>query len=335
MTDNNQEHIVKASGVTPEIEDSVNAVLSGILGEPVSTDNSPVESPSAEVAGQNEAGDWESEAAEGLPAATEAVFENEATTDPELDKAVQRLRLAGVPSKAIEGLSGEETLSWASHLAARESDVNRAFRERAELEKRLSELEATSAEEPGVPTAAIDLEAEKEALADQFGDDEAEALIRLAQKFGSTGTPEVEAMKSQLAVSSAMVEELLTERVRNELGARDSRLNDPETYQRVQDRASLLHKASQGDSRYDNLGLVQRYAKLMEDAALLELGPALESDGFNSVTETPSRRSGTPTRPSRARQSQKPTSPDDVIEAKIAAIQKGASAEAIRARFGG
>lgn len=325
MTEN-QPGVTAPLGVTPESDANVDALLARIVGGDVELDEPEGEPEPAEAVTPDAAPTEESEGDEERE--TEAA-------DPDLDKALNRLRLAGVPTRAIDGLSPEETLDWASRLAARESDVNRAFRERAELEKRLSELEATKPTEPGVPTVALDLEAERAALADQFGDDEAGALIGLAQKIAGARAPEVETLQSRLDASAAIVEELLTERVRGELGARDPRLSDPETYQRVQTRAGMLLKAAEGDSRYANLGFVQRYQKLLEDAALLELGPVPQvDDGDDPIEGTPPRRSGTPTRPSRASQ-KKPRTEEEILDAKIAAIQKGASAETIRARFGG
>ena len=100
---------------------------------------------------------------------------------PESAKAREFLRLkASVPASVIEKLSPEEAQDWAASSSKNVADVDRAFMERAELQKELRELReaANTSEEPSsaVPASELDLDEVESQLSEQFGESESKAL---------------------------------------------------------------------------------------------------------------------------------------------------------------
>jgi hypothetical protein len=100
---------------------------------------------------------------------------------PESTRAREFLRLkASVPASVIEKLSPEEAQDWATSSSKNVADVDRAFMERAELQKELRELReaASESEEPSsaVPASEMDLDEVESQLSEQFGESESKAL---------------------------------------------------------------------------------------------------------------------------------------------------------------
>jgi hypothetical protein len=99
---------------------------------------------------------------------------------PEVEKLRNKLLLAGNPKRAVESLDDEEVAEWWKRQEERERTAALALQRASDLERQLKE-QATDEEpeEPqGVPTSdESDLEEIAASLSDQFGEDEAKALV--------------------------------------------------------------------------------------------------------------------------------------------------------------
>jgi hypothetical protein len=151
----------------------------------------------AKYQGEGKAGDGEKPPAKkAKKQPKEAEPEGDASSDevvdetPDVQKAREFLRLRGsVPDSVIERLTAEETLDWATSSSKNAADVDRAFMERAELQKELRELREAADAKGGEPSSAVpapqamDLENARSQLSEQFGDDEANALIEVLKPF--------------------------------------------------------------------------------------------------------------------------------------------------------
>lgn len=102
----------------------------------------------------------------------------EVKPDPEMEKLRRKLRLSGVPRKAMESLSDDEVREWWEVVEERESAKALAHQRASDAEKELGSLKATKKPEPGVPTGGPDLDAIAKDLADQFGEDETGAFMK-------------------------------------------------------------------------------------------------------------------------------------------------------------
>ncbi|UCC71261.1 MAG: hypothetical protein JSV86_12810 [Gemmatimonadota bacterium] len=311
-----------APDVAAEHEAATDAIIAGIVGEDAEPE------PEGEPVQEDEAFDESAEYDEADGEETEDQPAAPATLDGDDQKILAQWKLAGLPERVFGEMTSEERTAWSVNHSKQSSDAHRAFRERAELERRLQELEATPEAEPGVPTADVDYQEEKAALALQFGDDEAEALLKVAQKIARTETAP---LQQQLAASSAAVEQLLNDRLQGEMGASDPRLQDPTTFNRVRSAAQGMWASD----RHTDLAGLDRLNALMQDAALLELGPVSDGSAGDEPQEPQSRRRGTqPSRPTRAPSRRKPKTRDEIIDAKIRAIQGGATSDDVLRRFG-
>lgn len=135
----------------------------------------PAEKPKAEKKAQPKEAEPKGDAPEA---------EQEGNLDAETSeskKAREFLRLkANVPQNVIDTLSTEEAVDWHSQVARRESEVDRTYRELAELRKQQSETTETAKEEAAVP--ALDLEGVTTRLADQFGEEESKVLAEVLRE---------------------------------------------------------------------------------------------------------------------------------------------------------
>ena len=152
-------------------------VLEKKYGDGDQDDEPKAEKPKAKARKKKKEQPEEAESQEDAP----KVEVREAVVSPELKKAREVLRLrASVPAAVIERLSEEEALEWAASSSKSASEIDRAFMERADLQKELRELkEAASQGEPSSAVPApgpLDLEAVRSQLSEQFGEEEAAAL---------------------------------------------------------------------------------------------------------------------------------------------------------------
>lgn len=122
----------------------------------------------------------------------------------EVEKALKAAKLANLPESAIKSLSEEELLAWHAKHTKNESDVKAAFRENAELKRRLEEFEATKGSEPAVPTEPADQEL-LQLLTEEFGEERGRTFAaKLEQRDSQT--------KQQLEQATAYIERMLAER---------------------------------------------------------------------------------------------------------------------------
>ena len=68
--------------------------------------------------------------------------------DHELEAARQRLQLTGITTAVLDRMTREETVEAWSNRATYQAEIDRAFRERAELKTQLETLGATNVAEP-------------------------------------------------------------------------------------------------------------------------------------------------------------------------------------------
>ena len=100
---------------------------------------------------------------------------------PEAIKARDFLKLrASAPASAIEKLEPEEAIKWAATVARTVAETDRAFMDRADLQKEVTRLnEAATESEPeisAVPAETVDFDAIETQLSQQFGEDEGKTL---------------------------------------------------------------------------------------------------------------------------------------------------------------
>jgi hypothetical protein len=111
---------------------------------------------------------------------------------PESRKAREFLRLrASVPESVIEKLSTEEVVAWAASSTKSVAEIDRAFMERAELQKELRDLSEAAGKPKGEEPSAVpaspspDLKEIESQLLEQFGEEEAKVLTRAIEPFMS------------------------------------------------------------------------------------------------------------------------------------------------------
>lgn len=152
------------------------------------------EEPKAEEAAPEEA-KKEEPAKEAAPApAPEPVK----AKSPEVEKLRNKLLLAGNPKRAVESLDDEEVAEWWKRQEERERTAALALQRASDLERQLKEATDTEPEEPqGVPTSdQSDLNAIAASLSDQFGEDEAKAIVSVLKAVIDPIRKENEAIKA-------------------------------------------------------------------------------------------------------------------------------------------
>ncbi len=317
-------------GLTPSAEDKLDAVLEEIMGGPLDDEELPsedseesaeVEEPEASEESDEENTDEPGDVAD-LSASDP---ESSKDTDHELDTARHRLQMAGTTTVLLDKMTREEIISEWSNRANYQAEIDRAFRERAELKAQVDGLEATKEREPSAEEQArsADFEKAKKRLTDVLGDEEAEAILALSQVQSQPVAPQ--------GASDPMVEELWRERMMAELGAIDPRLRDRSTFDGVEQTAMKLNT---GGFHSDLQGLDKARALLKTAASMsLPTAPSEEETARKQKVSSQIER-GTPTRSSKAHKS-KPVTGAQILDAKIKAIMDGATSEEVRARFGG
>jgi len=305
----------------PNAEKAIDAVLAEIMG-PDDDDEQPEETQEVEEEVEEE----DTEEASSEPAAQEI--------DPEWKSARDKLQLAGFSKAYLESLGREQTISEWSQRSPREQEIQRAFRERAELQKRIEELEATTKRaEHGEPTAREDLNALEQRAIDELGDLGKDLVAALRENQAPQAPQE---LQEQLAASTAMLEELIRERAQAGLGKRFPTLRkDREVYEKVERLAGQLGAT---DMHKDVVG-VARYEALMESAAKLLGIDATDPEAERQEQEKKEaarRAKGTPTRGGKTAPV-KDRAPGEILDAKIRYIQSNpnATAEDVRKQFGG
>lgn len=264
------------------------------------------------------------------PAAELEEAEDEGSEDPygkaiapkpadavEVDKARKAARLAGLPESVVEKLSENELLEWHTNHSKNESDVTRAFRERAELQRELDELKATRASEPAVPTDAEDQELAK-VLDDMLGvgPEDAKKLAKLIDARMSQPNARVEALEAAL-------EQRLAKSVWSET-ARDLGLGDEaggDVPKAVMDAAQALNKTA---GPWDSLtGEAKIKALFLASARATNPDAPSDAELRRRAAISRAKKNGTATAaPQRNATPKKPTA-NEILDAKIEAIRRG------------
>lgn len=142
-------------------------------------DEAPEPEPEAKPAKKPSKGSQKAAKAPEPEEAPEEAAEPPPKKDPEVERLRRKLLLAGNPKHIIESSSDQEVRDWWEVLEERERSTATALQQASEARKELDRLKATSKQEPqGVPTGDEDLEDIASELADQFGEDEAGAMLK-------------------------------------------------------------------------------------------------------------------------------------------------------------
>lgn len=180
------------------------------------------EEPKAEEAAPKEPEEKEEPAKEAAPApAPEPVK----AKSPEVEKLRNKLLLAGNPKRAVESLDDEEVAEWWKRQEERERTAALALQRASDLERQLKEATDTEPEEPqGVPTSdTSDLNAIAASLSDQFGEDEAKAIVSVLKAVIDPIRKENEAIKAVIQEAQkngrAQLEQRNRDRLAKELPA--------------------------------------------------------------------------------------------------------------------
>jgi len=314
---------VNDQGLTPEADADLDAKLDEIMAG----DDDDDVTPAGDEYEPEEAGDG------GDPDA--ALEETETETDGsgaeptkeadlEYQTARSRLQLTGVPVAVLDRMDRTEITDWWSNRAGPQDKIDQAFRRAAELEKRLETGESTGGGEPAQaePTLTPELTAAKARLADEFGDEAAEAILAIA------GNPTQQPAPN--GASGGAVEDFMRESMMAEFGASDPRLRDRTTFAGVEQAAERLGVAG----FHSELSGLERIRALLSSAVRLHLpDPPSKADLKRKQKVSHQQDIGSPTR--KVASPRKPRTAAQILDAKIAAIQEGASAKDVRARFGG
>ncbi len=242
--------------------------------------------------------------------------------------ALANLKLAAkAPDAVLDGMDPREIIAWWSGLAEKKAADDRTYRERAELQKRLEDLQATREAEPAVPTASTDLETYKP-LVEEFGEDPSGALdehimARIQSALGEG--------PKKLAQLEQALEAMYMKQVRGELGI--TQLTDPQVWERVQARTGELWATT----AHGNLQGLERLQAVMRDAAKLELPdlPTPEQERAEKE-EAAARRKGSPKARASKPKKSKPQTHEEMVDAMARYITEhdGVTSEQVRAHFG-
>lgn len=179
------------------------------------------EEPKAEEAPTEEAPKAEEPTKEAAPPAAEPVK----AKSPEVEKLRNKLLLAGNPKRAVESLDDEEVAEWWKRQEERERTAALALQRASDLERQLKEATDNEPEEPqGVPTSdTSDLNAIAASLSDQFGEDEAKAIVSVLKAVIDPLRKENEAIKAVIQEAQkngrAQLEQRNRDRLAKELPA--------------------------------------------------------------------------------------------------------------------
>ena len=314
-------------GLTPNAEDKLDAALEEIMGGPLDEEELPAEdSEESEEVEDPEPSEEENTDEPGDvadPSASDPEPSKEA--DHELDTARHRLQMAGTTTVLLDKMTREEIISEWSNRANYQAEIDRAFRERAELKAQVDGIEATKEGEPSAEelTRTADFEKAKATLTEEIGSEAAEAIMALSKTQSPPAAPS--------GASDPMVEELWRERMMAELGATDPRLRDRSTFDGVEQTAMKLNAGG----FHSELQGLDRARALLKTAASMPLPDAPSEEELKRKQKVSNQiERGSPTRSSKAPKS-KPITGKQILDAKINMAMDGASAEEIRAKFGG
>lgn len=137
------------------------------------------------------------EASEAAKAEESAKPKEQPEDTDESRKAREFLRLKqSAPPGVIDSLSPAEAIEWHTQVARREAEIDRTYREAAELRKQLDDKPDATEAEPTVPAVEVDIEPLKTRLANALGEEESEGI---AAELRSAITRGVEPYKDLLS----------------------------------------------------------------------------------------------------------------------------------------
>lgn len=179
------------------------------------------------------------------PKAKEAPQEGE---DEEFSAAFQGLLTSGVPASVLKNASRSDLLKWSQKQAKREADIQRAFQDRAELQKKIDEQakQTTAKPEPssGMPTGAADLKALIAPISEAYGEDLGKSLETYGSKLMEMAVAAVESKHAEriggLSMHALIAQELLLENTRARLVERFPKLSDDSEFGKVIEKTKAL-----------------------------------------------------------------------------------------------
>lgn len=330
---------------TKALDAAIEAALSGATQDDDEPQDAAGEADDVEEASEAEPGETPTPAAGDAEEPDEGeTADEEPGETPELDAAVKaaqvQLRLAGFKQKELDAMTPEEVVSRWEAVSEREANYRRVRQERAELQRKLEELEAAAAKETErvtAPTVAdADLLKLQEPISTEFGDEASAAFTALADGLAKRAmaalVERLDAAERAVGEARGGVAHLVYQAVRDGLVGRYPGLADEAQWEAVRtDAAELL-----STTRYSELKGPARLRALIADESKrrgLETAP---SQGKETNELDRRQRNGTPTVKT-SRSPRRFTGDDRQSKALYAAelAAEGHTADQIRKAVGG
>lgn len=309
----------------PTMEEAVDAFMADKLEEP---EELPGRGTLSELAGDEEPPEASQSAAD--EPSEDAGEEPETAPEPpeqaqpkpqseEHRKAVANLKLrGGWTDAALATLSEEEAVQTWSRLAQREADVDRAYRDLAELRQRMAQSGDTDGKgEPATPTPSADLEPAFAQLKEEFGEEAVAPLESLVSGMSSR----IAQLEGQIQEQAGQAQQHIVTEARAGLGERFPDLADDESWTRVWETARALASTE----RYADQPITARgVSEIIERAARAE--GLTESLGAAEPSKPQARSApddDAPTAPRQARGPRRSFSSEEREDAAIAAVVSG------------
>lgn len=321
----------------PEQDDypDFEATMQGLFGDGHDSDEElpeappdEEEQPEPEQAEPDDVPDGAEEQAKEQPA------EKPKGVQSDVERATHNLRFkAKVPQSVLDGMTPEQITAWWSELAPVTSENDRAFSERAELRRRLEEIEAAKQPESAeaVPAGGEDFEV-PQALVDELGAEAANGLKQLVSAALGRSQKVISSLESRVQAQEARAERAEAEVLYRELVEAGELGGSPPEFSKVLQRAYDLAPAK---GEWSEASGRDRGRALLLAAARLEGAGAVQADKARTATAN-ARRNGTATPASQRSAPKRKLSEDEIIDAKIAAIQRGVTdPHKLREMYGG
>lgn len=230
-------------------------------------------------------------------AAGESEKADELPEDQELDKALNVLTLAGVPTDILTSASRETLLAWSADEVKRNAKREADLKKRAERIKELEGVTATTdAEQQPTPTAPVDLKdiAAKLTLTLNEARDVGPVIAELVAAIEARTKDNSGSTAETLKKVYSFVDEMGCAQAKRELEAQLPRLKDHEVFKRV--RSDMDALAAAGHAK--GMSPVEAYPFLMEKAYYANFGKEDAQEHQQSAADIRRKRAnGQPTVP--------------------------------------
>jgi murein DD-endopeptidase MepM/ murein hydrolase activator NlpD len=247
------------------------------------TDAVPAEAEDAWLAENDPEPEVAEEATEETPEAQPEEAKAEETPEyteeqkAEHESALAALRLSKYTTEDIEALSREQVIRFGNLAKAQSAEANKALEERAAQIKELESKATEETEQPsGEPTVSEDLSELLKPLRDEHGDELVGPLEKALGSVAQKADARVQQAEKALAERTVLMERMIYEQSRHQLGERFPALKDPANWakalEKVQGLNGVDYMPENGDVFAAASGMVRDAAKLLdfEDTVVAE-----------------------------------------------------------------